>query len=190
MNKFTIIQIRQAVANLPVEVRHFISDPDTTSIIEGLLNSNNINGDNAEQADTEILYCLWGLQSLTAAIENIAKITNRRVSEFDQLQADIESKILSKISEIKKQNEGKPIIRNPQPITANKIGDSFEKTILNQAIAMRRVGEAPANLPTSPNTPKFGPRNEENRAQPTQNNQQNAIHNYVPGSDPYREPVE
>lgn len=190
MSKYILNDIRKSVTALPDEVRYFISDPDTTSIIEGLLNSNNINGDNAEQADTEILYCLWGLQSLTAAIENIAKITNRRVSEFDQLQADIESKILSKLSEIKKQNEGKPIVRNTQPVAPNRVGDSFERTILNQAMAMRRVGEAPANLPTSPNTPKFGPRNEENRAQPAQNNQQNPIHNYVPGSDPYREPVE
>lgn len=79
---------------------------------------------------------------------------------------------------------------NGYPKTINQVGDSFERTILNQAMAMRRVGEAPANLPTSQNTPKFGPRNEENRAEPTQNNQQNAIHNYVPGSDPYREPIE
>ena len=168
--------------NAHPSIKRYIVSGDFDSDLSQICDKHFLEDSEALEVSNIAAMILLGIIPPTDLQSEILENTSLTPNLSNDLASDISNAIFEPLQNF--------LSLNGYPRSTNQVGDSFEKTILNQAMAMRRVGEAPANLPTSPNTPKFGPRNEENRVQPAQNNQQNAIHNYVPGSDPYREPVE
>jgi hypothetical protein len=186
---FTREQKKEAYKKLSPEMQDFVMDNETTEIIGNFLTEAGLNEEQSNDADLEILLAMYGLQTLSDAINNIAKLCGKNAENFSELKSNLERNIFDNITKIK--NGATPVYTNTEPKkeTVSGVGQSFEQIILNQARAMqpaRPAGYVPQNLPT--NEPKPTENVTENI--PIKQEEEHAIHNYVPGADPYREPIE
>ena len=146
---------------------------ETTETISNLLKQSGLSGEQAISADSEVLYALYGLQTIPTTIANIAKSANKDVNTFSKLKTDLENKVFNNIPKGAEKIGESPSQNQPQ----SSVGTSFEQIILNQAKAMRPAmpaGEVPHNLPG---------------AEQSEQEKPGAIHNYIEKSDPYREPL-
>lgn len=166
--KFSREQKKEAYKKLSPEVQDFVMSNETTELIENYLKEAGLSEEQSISADSEILYAMYGLQTLSEAIDNIAKSSGKNINDLSKLKTDLDNNIFRNI---------------PQEKSTSNIGNSFEQIILNQARAMQPAREAgssqqqvvsskvPENLPVEQEKPKV-------------------IHNYIGESDPYREPLQ
>ena len=167
---FTLEQRKEAYRKLPPEVQDFIMSNDTTELITQLLGNAGLSGQQADSADSEVLYLMHGLQSLSDTMRNIAKTSGKDESAFAQLKTELNNKLLSKIPKGNENKGGQPNIVEPKSEPQVKPYDSFEQTILRQAMAMKPIQSAGTNT-VSPQKPIETKQN-------------------VTSNDPYREPIE
>ena len=104
--KFTKDQKRIAYKKLSEQTQSFIGDSDTLDNISVFLEKNNINNEKADLADSEILYAMYGLQTLSEAIENIARISGKSVGELSNLKDNLQKDVFDKIREIENRDSG------------------------------------------------------------------------------------
>jgi len=189
---FTLQQRKDAYSKLSPEMQDFVMASETTEFISKILASYGLNEDESNTADSEILYALLKLQDLSSSIQNISSQTGRSVESLSGLKANLQKNIFDKIAlgttELWKITESVRSEPSPsQPEVRNKIGESFEQTIVNQAKAMQPVrAEAPNNLPTEQ---AVMPQNPVSTSAPAPSGESKAIHDYKPGGDPYREQI-
>lgn len=105
-------------------------------------------------------------------VEDELDIIEEQLTENESNSASSESLTETKNENILNKHESQQ--------TVNGVGQSFEQIILNQAKAMQPA-QAPENLPTQEEKPS-----DSAKAMPDKQE----IHNYTPGNDPYREPIE
>ncbi len=103
----TIQQKRDAYKKLSDEVKNIILDNETTESIQNMLSNYSLNEDQSDSSDSQILYAMYGLQTLDDAITSISKITNKSISELSTLKMGLERSIFSKI--LSPQSDGKKI---------------------------------------------------------------------------------
>ncbi len=139
---YTKTQTREAYKKLSPEVQSFIMDNETTDLISNYINQSGLVGDQANLADSEILYAMYGLQTLAIAIENISKISGKSMSDLSKLKTNLENNIFSKI----------PQTTNPQAknITIdknleNKIREVAKKYLLNEIQTSKLLSMVSAN---------------------------------------------
>ena len=140
----------------------------------------------------EIGYVILDLKSRSSFFDSLTKIGIEK-NMASIIAKEVESKIFSELDKIK-NNSDKPAERNQtiqepkeEILPQNNVGASFEQIILNQAKAMRPARPADE----SGRSMNYESRKEEKPINlPTENSEPKAIHNYVPGSDPYREAPE
>lgn len=180
---FALQQKQEAYKKLSPEVQDFVMSNETTELIGNFLKEAGLSEEQDILADGEILYAMFGLQTLSTAIENIAKLSNRNTDSFSGLKSNLEKNIFDKIAEINaKNNEPQTEQETPrEPKTQSGVGQSFEQIILNQAKAMQPAREAGSSSQQQVDSIKAEEKTEE---------KQKVIHNYIGGSDPYREPIE
>ncbi len=176
---FTREQKKQAYEKLSPEVQDFVMSNETTELIGKLLRESGLSEDEEISADSEILYSLYGLQPLSIAIENIAKLSNRNLDNLSNLKMKLEDNVFGKIPQqkeadgvsVQKSTQQPTIPQPPKPEQPrSRIAPvGFEEAILNQVRAMRVATPPPSNLPTAP---------------------EHNVHDYKQGADPYREPTE
>lgn len=94
---FSKEQRKTAYQKLSPEIQSFIMDTGTTELILNYLTETRLTEDQTESADSEILYAMYELQSLSDAINNIAKLSNRNINDFSILKTNLENNIFSKI---------------------------------------------------------------------------------------------
>ena len=94
---FTKEQIKLAYKNLSSEIQNFIMDNETTELIENNLKEVGLSEEQSVSADSEILYAMYGLQTSSEAMLNIAKLSNKNINELSQLKNNLENNIFSKI---------------------------------------------------------------------------------------------
>jgi hypothetical protein len=177
--KFTREQKKEAYQKLSPKIQDFVMDNETTELISSFFDEIGFSEEQSNDADLEILFTMYGMQTLSEAINSIANLSGKNAEQLAGLKVKLEDNIFKNIDKLKNEpvisetqqvEEIEPKLETPtQP--QNNVGNSFEQIILNQAKAMRPA--APANLPTADIEEK-----------------PKAIHNYVPGADPYREPIE
>lgn len=180
---FTREQIQNAYKKLSPEIQHLVLSEETTELIEKLLKESSLSEDQLTLADSEILYALYGLQTLSEAITSMAKLSNKNIDSLSDLKLSLEETIFDEIYKIQKNTPPQPIDngQSEEVIEAkiqkeNSVGQSFEKIILNQAKAMqpaREQGWVPENLP----------------AEKEERKPKVSTPNYT-GQDPYRETLE
>ncbi len=102
--KFTRQQKQEAYKKLPSEVKDFIMNDETDDLISGYLTGAGLTEEQSNDADAEILYAMYGLQTLPQAIEAIAKLSNKNVSDLSILRANLENNIFGQIEKIKNYN--------------------------------------------------------------------------------------
>lgn len=172
--KFTKEQRKTAYSKLPQEIQSFIIDNETTDLIAEYLQKIKLSEEQENSADSEVLYAMYGLQSLDQAITNIAELSGKQVSELGGLKSDLEENIFNKIKSLGGSNlAANSVVENKPKINQSNVGQSFEQIILNQARAMQPA-RAPENLPGE---------------KPVEERPKISVPNYSGGSDPYREPI-
>jgi hypothetical protein len=92
----TAEQKRAAYKKLPPQIQSLVMDNETTELIANALKEAGLNEDQADLADSEILHAMYCLQSLDGAIDNIARLSRKKVGELLSLKAIIQKEILSK----------------------------------------------------------------------------------------------
>ena len=189
--KFTREQKQSAYRKLSSEMQSFVMDNDTTEIIGNFLKESGLSEEQENLADSEIFYALLGLQTLSAAIENIAKLSNKNIADLSGLKEKLDSQIFNELAKLQTEKETgyeesghkeKVEEKQNEEISTQRsesgVGKDFEQIILNQARAMR-----PAVVASSEQQ-VVSSKVEEKKQEPK------VIHNYIGENDPYREPIE
>jgi hypothetical protein len=94
---FTSNQRKSAYKKLPEEVQDFIMSNATSEFIDARLKESGLSEIEADEADSEILYAMLGLQNLADAIRTIADITKKPLETYSKLSLDLQKEIFSKI---------------------------------------------------------------------------------------------
>src|SRR3989338_3828920 len=97
----TLAQKKEAYRKLPPEVQNFIMDSETTDIISSDLNEIGLTTEQSDSADSEILYAMYGLQTLNTAIDNISKLSNKKRDSLSMLESNLKFDIFDKIQNYK-----------------------------------------------------------------------------------------
>ncbi|HEY0221105.1 MAG TPA: hypothetical protein VGC58_02685 [Candidatus Paceibacterota bacterium] len=95
---FTKEQTREAYKNLSPEIQSFIMDNETTETVLSYFKECGLSDDQSNLADSEVLYSMYGLQTLQVSIENIAKLSGKKINDLSSLKTKLENNIFSKIS--------------------------------------------------------------------------------------------
>src|SRR3989344_3670927 len=90
-------QRQKAYKKLAPEIQDFIMSNETTELITNYLKEIGLTPEQENLADSEILYAMFDLQTLSNAIENIAKISNKNINDLSKLKDNLKSNIFSKI---------------------------------------------------------------------------------------------
>ena len=94
---FTREQKQTAYKKLSPETQSFIMDTETAELITNYLKETTLSEEQSNLADSEILYAMFGLQTLDNTINNIAKLSNKNVDDLSKLKIKLQDKIFSKI---------------------------------------------------------------------------------------------
>jgi hypothetical protein len=189
---FSREQKQEAYKKLTSEVQDFIMSSETTELIDNYLKEVTLSETQSNDADSEILFAMYGLQTLPEAIQNIAKLSNKNVSDLSKLQKNLEENIFSKINLSKLASDQEEKLT--KVYKSNPLGKSFEETILNQAKGMmpaRHASQGDAGGPARPADEDM--RNEVRSTsyeEREKNNKPVSVPNYSKGNDPYREPLQ
>ncbi len=204
--------IKERIKILPEQLRVFVLDESWRRDAEKIGKKFNFNEEKYASFENEVFLVLLCFEPKNDFMENIKKELEIDGNVAGWVAEDAEKNIFSKVvdevnsmwqvtdtvsAEGPEQSKGAEAIENvagtgrvesivnekdnsntdqsfqsPEQSKNNNVGQSFEQIILNQAKAMQPARPAtPEDLPTEQDKPR-------------------KIHNYVPGSDPYREPLE
>ncbi len=132
---FTRTQRQEAYKKLSPEVQSFIMDNETTDLIENYLTQAGFSEDQSNLADSEILYAMYGLQTLSDAMKNIAKIVNKSVDDLFSLQTNLDAGIFRKIEATKTTYVPKLNVKKVEEIGKKYLLEDEEITNLAQSVA-------------------------------------------------------
>jgi hypothetical protein len=188
-------KVAEAIEKSSQEIKDLMFSAELADKIGIIAEENKLEEEIAFKFIDEVGYVILSLKSRSSFFDslvgigidkNIASLIAKNVDEkiFSELD-----KIKNKIQEIPPEDKIQPKEMESKKENQSGVGQSFEQIILNQARAMqpaRPAGYVPQNLPTNE------PKPTENVAEniPIKQEEEHAIHNYVPGADPYREPIE
>ena len=189
-------QQQTAYKKLSPDVQDFVLSPETSAIISGALKRLNLNPEIVNQADSEILWAMTGLQTIEVAVESINKISGKSINELASLKSELKTAIFDKIDALKKPT---PAI-TPQPQTEptlKSIPENVRPT--TQAMAPRVEVKTEQHLVNliPPPVPPAKPIDllpskalniaDEKLKQVVVNPSQTSVYRGTP--DPYREPI-
>ncbi|MFH0804535.1 MAG: hypothetical protein V1896_02955 [Candidatus Zambryskibacteria bacterium] len=184
--------IKERIKILPEQLRAFMVDEKWRGDAQRVSERFSFDEEKYALFENEVFLVLLCLEPPTDFAESIKKELGIDNNMAGWIAEDVNKNIFSKVSdEITSMWQ---MAEQAENVT-NKVGTDFEQIILNQAKAMqpavaspklgygvakpavdeRRREETPNNLPTGEGQAEEKPK---------------AIHNYVPGTDPYREPIE
>lgn len=174
--------IKERLNALSPQLRNFVLDENWRREAEKIGKQFNLNEEKYASFENEIFLVLLCFEPKNDFLENIKRELEIDANMAQWIAEDIEKNIFSKVSSEINAIWQNSITENTENVeeskeknqNQNNIGNEFEQIILNQARAMQPA-QAPDNLPTGEENAEEKPR---------------AIHNYVPGSDPYREPIQ
>ena len=183
---FTSQQSKAAYKKLPPEVQNLIMSSETTELISSALKGTGLDDEQANFADSEILYAMFCLQSLDDAISNIAKLSSKDVASLSKLKTNLENNIFNKYKEFGVKIE-KPVTPTLTPATPPTNLPMVEKgevvhdaRLNNGSVGQVPHVEQPVNTPVTPPAPQV---------KPEQPKVSVPDYRYESGKDPYREPL-
>lgn len=172
-------KVAEAIRKSSPEIKRLIFSVELGEKVTDIAFENNLEEEVALKLADEVGYVILDLKSRSTFFDSLTEIgVDKNVAS--SVAKEVESNIFSELDKIKITPPIQELPKEPPPQSTSSVepaprsesgvGDSFEQIILNQAKAMR-VAIPPENLPVEQSEPK-------------------AIHNYVPGTDPYRETAE
>lgn len=173
--------IKDQLLKLPENARDFVVKAEWTDTLKMSVSQFNLSDEREYLIEYQVLNVLIGLSPSEELAENIIRKTGIDKNIAEWITESIEKDILEPYSELF------PEETVTETIDAEKFApNSYEQILINQAKAMRPVGVAPSNLPTTESRSLNPEASKDGGAE------KKAIHNYIgyTGSDPYREPAE
>lgn len=202
---YTNAQLKEAGQQLSPEAKDFATSSEVAEIISTHLKESGFSGEQADDADSEILYALLGLQTLDDSMKNIASVVKKPVEELNPLKSKLRTDIFDKLTEIelahpkKDVAEKKPVVQTTSliPEIAPEIHPMIEPGEVARDIPHKEQALTPV-VPPSPiekqapvSVPAPTPVSTSPVAQTTQKPKAPTPNStYSGGVDPYREPIE
>lgn len=188
MDDYKII-LKKQTEILPKKMRDYLINGDWENNLENVLANFSLEEYQKISIGNETFFVLIGLEPCADLSQNISKEAEIDSNMAEWISDSIIKNIIDPAIE-KFGEEDKDATENSMRQNQNKVGQSFEQIILNQAKAMQPASAAPepsgeGGSGYSEAKPTQAPEN-----LPTESDKPKAIHNYIPGSDPYREPLE
>ncbi|MBI2086788.1 MAG: hypothetical protein HYT69_01290 [Candidatus Zambryskibacteria bacterium] len=186
-------QQQAAYKKLPEEAQNFIMSNETTEFISANLEKYGLPEEQINLADSEILYAMYGLQTLDTAIQKIAEISGEKNEELSSLKADLQENIFSKYKELGVVTTERPIV-----ITQETKEDALKELSQRAEQQKSTVPEVlPANLPMVESgeivhdVPHVESKAEVELPKPEKPKLSMPVpdYRYPEGKDPYREPL-
>lgn len=209
---------KEMYKKLPAKIRAIIASLEFSKMIDDIAQKNSLNKNQRDLVAREVSEILMGIKNKNEIQKNltdklgvddvssqkiVSDIENKIIINIDNIYEEIQQNIATeevrgleneKIENITstkpetntptaKEVEEKPVAAQPNPI-----GQDFQKIIMNQAKAMQPA--VPADRIMNHESRSMNGKEEKPANLPTGNNESRVIHNYITGSDPYREPVE
>lgn len=169
-------KVAEAIENSSPEIKNLMFSSELSDKIGIVAEENHLDEETAFKLFDEVGYVILDLKSRSTFFDSLVDIDINKVVA-QKIANDVDTKIFIELDKIKNkvsENKTSGQTQPDQNQVQNNVGTDFEQIILNQARAMqpaRPANESPQNLPTGEHEPR-------------------AIHNYIGGSDPYREPAE
>ena len=184
---FTSYQSRIAYKKLPLDVQNLIMDNETTEFITNALKEIGLNEEQANLADSEILYAMYCLQGLTETIDNVAKLSGKSVNDLSKLKSKLQDQIFSKYTiergEFIQANKAE-LEKNVTPTTGVTPATTNIKQNITPNLPMIEEGEVAHNV---------APATSEVRSMEKEVGEEKSkipLPDYrYDGKDPYREPL-
>ncbi len=190
---YTNAQLKEAGQNLSPEAKDFATSSEVIEMISTHLKNAGLSKGQAEDADSEILYALLGLQTLDDSMKNTASVVKKPVEELNPLKAKLRTDIFDKLTEIERAHPKKDAGEKKPVVQATSLIPEIPPKIL-PAIEPGEMAHEVERLPTTdnpqPTTEVKAPTTY--NLQPTVNSEPTSTpkHAYPGGVDPYREPIE
>lgn len=195
---FSKEQKKEAYNKLPLEIKDLLVSPQTIDLVSEALENAGITGRSSYEADSEILFSLYGLQTLDKAIENIAQISGKEINKLDNLKQSIQKNILDKysvdINILIKSNEDITHRKTSVPEIAPEIHPMIEEgekahDVVPQPAPVVQVEKVEMRKQEAENThQEVEVPNEESEIK-VKPNLEFKNSGYPAGQDPYREPI-
>jgi len=167
---------------LPGTLQAFIKNESWRNNVDKIAKQYNFSEEQSASLENEVfltLLCFSSTKDFVPSIKTECNVDDEvatKISNF--INGTIFGAVMKDIKDVWASMSGTNSSSTPIPEQKNKVGDSFEQAILNQAKAMMPAQEnkptqTPSNLPTEPEM-KID----------------TSIPKQYPGKDPYREPAE
>ncbi len=206
--KFSKEQRKEAYQKLPEEIQDLIMSNETDELISNYLKQTGLDEDQSNEADSEIMYAMYGLQSLDDALGHITKLSGRSLDDLSNLKAQLQESIFSKYTEVKVAQQPSNTIHNDLPVIeeGEKVHtvphdttlDTMPTPVKIKTNPAQPVPATPVSAPiVAPTTPEASlpkaPTNEKTRPHSDTPIKKNELktpdYRYPGGTDPYREPL-
>lgn len=154
---------------------------ETTDLIAATLKEVGLSEEQANLADSEILYTMFCLQSLNDAISNIAKLSNKNPNDLSKIRSVVQDNILNKYK-----------IDIKDFIETNKTIKTSALEVPPTNLPMIEKGEVAHSVPhvEQPVQPaRQDLTGSQTQIKPEQPNVSIPDYRYDGGKDPYREPL-
>lgn len=188
---FTLTQKKEAYQKLSPEVQDFVMSNETAEFITAALSEAGLSGKQADLADSEILYAMYGLQTLDTAMNKISKLSGKKIEELSEFKSKLQENIFSKYKELGVVQEIAPAKEEPTVITQEA------KTELSHTnLPMIEEGEVAHDVPhveekvvsSKQQVVREEPMQKAVQTTPPAQKTPPSTH-YPGGVDPYREPL-
>jgi hypothetical protein len=152
---FTREQKQIAYKQLPEEVQEIIMSNQTTELISKYLREIGLTPEEAEKADSEILYAMYGMQTLEKAIGNIAASSSKGAKEMETLKNNLNDNIFTEINKILSNPLKQPSVTENQENKQVKEPGAFvitqeTKKAVVEELAQRMNAARQAGAPSIP----------------------------------------
>lgn len=95
--RFTGEQIRAAYKKLHPDIQDLVGSMVIGDLIMQLLVGTGLSEEQANDADTEILHAMYGLQTVSDAIDEIAQLSNKSPDDLSRLKSVLEEFVFSRL---------------------------------------------------------------------------------------------
>lgn len=182
-------ELKQRLDILPDDLRDFVLDENWKKSVKNISEEFGLNEEEHASLEDEVLFVLIALEPKSDFKNNIKNELQLDENTANWITEDVDSYIFSSIAKILNEIEKQGRENDKESIPTNQTKNnpnSYEQILINQAKAMRPVGVAPSNLPTTES------RSLNPEASKDSGVEERAIHHSIgyTGSDPYREPAE
>jgi len=186
--------IEEYISRAPKQIKNIVAFGEWRNRMNDFAQKFSLEKTKTNSLRNEIIFILIGMEPKSDFVENIKRELEIDSNMAGWIAEDVNKNIFSQVEKEIDQmwasgsadGEGEP--EQSEIKSTNKIGQSFEEIILNQAKAMQPAKPADSRIMNYESGSMNGKVEPPNNL-PIEKDEQRVIHNYIGDKDPYREPT-